>query len=198
MDVLNKYEDCRIVGTAIKQTGDILRPFITQADKDLLWLISSIGPKEREKFYPLSCLIRLFDIAEKNNLLDKLAISWATNVLHSLINLADVQTPEMALRLIEQVFPIQHEGDVGTLKIAPVNSHTAHILDSTYCPCGYISTMVTRIIKSYGAKNIDVVHEENRCRKRGDEECRYTITWSESELLILLKRNTVPPSGAPF
>ena len=69
----DKYADMKIFGAAIKYTGDILKPFLADHE-DLKRQVEAIkNEQDMTAWYPLTTIISLFEIAEKNDFLERLA-----------------------------------------------------------------------------------------------------------------------------
>lgn len=175
---MSKYENCQVVGGAIKHVGEVIRPYIKD-NPELLKVIDSIKtPAQESAFYPLSWLVMLFEIASQHDRVDRLARTYSTNSIRHIVKRGGVDSPQTVLKLIESSFRQQHKGDVGILRI-DIKNNQASITDSTYAPCGYLITLIERTIKAFGAINIKTEHPETNCRIHGSKSCRYVVSWEE-------------------
>ncbi len=189
MNKNDRYSDCSVLGVAIKRTGDILKPILNK-EKELLELIDSIKSENHEMaWYPLNHLISLFEIAENNNFVERLAKSWAVLAVRLMRKQGGINTPEKALMTIASGFKMQHQGNTGSYSVSMKNSTTAEIVDSSYSPCGYLIGLAELTIANYGAVNTKVLHLPGDCRNQGAPVCKYKLTWEESNLLRLRNQN---------
>jgi hypothetical protein len=181
----DKYADKKVFGAAIKYTGNILKPFLTEEEELKKQVEAVENEQDMSAWYPLSTVISLFEVAEKNDFLERLASSWAIQVVREIRNQGSANTPIDALLMLESSFPLQHQGDVGSLRIRVIDEKSVEITDSTYGPCGYLSTLCQSIVTNFGARNVKLTHLPKTCRKRSGSSCTYTLEWDESELLKL-------------
>ncbi len=181
-----KYPNCFVLGVAIKLPGEILKPFVT--DTDLVELIDSIVSKEELcRWYPLKPLLSLFEIAEKNGLVEKLGKAAGTDCLRPLVQMGGITTPKQVITVIEQGLPKQHQGDIGHFSLRMIDNASAELMDGTYAPCGYFVSLLERAISGFGAVDIVIDHHTSHCRKDGGHLCQYTLSWKESALLKFTK-----------
>ncbi|MCP4196471.1 MAG: hypothetical protein GY762_04905 [Proteobacteria bacterium] len=182
----DKYADAKIFGAAIKYTGDILRPFLAE-EEELRRKIEAVkSEQDMTAWYPLDTVIALFEIAEKNYFLERLASSWAIQVVREMRKQGSVKIPTNALLMLESSFPLQHQGNVGKLGVRIIDEKSAELTDSTYGPCGYLSALCENIVGNFGARNVKLTHTSNTCRKRSGSSCTYLLEWEESELLKMM------------
>jgi len=184
----NTFEGCQVIGYALKRTGDILLPFVGNRT-DLAKVLASLESDSAEKrWFPLEHLLELFDIAERNDLTRRVGVHWAGNFLRSFLRQKDVQLPEQALFAISRLFPEFHRGDVGKIRVQPVDKHVVEVSDTTYAPCGYLSALMERTIAGYGAEKIRIEHPPKSCRKEGAPSCKYVVSWEENDLLRMRRK----------
>ena len=181
-----KYADARIFGAAIKHTGEILRPFLAEEEVLRKKIEAIKNDHDMTAWYPLDTVIELFEIAEKNNFIQRLANSWAIQVVREMRKQGSVKTPTNALLMLESSFPIQHQGNVGKLGVRIIDEKSAELTDSTYGPCGYLSTLCESMVGNFGARNVTLTHASNTCRRRSGSSCTYILEWEESELLKMM------------
>ncbi len=185
MNKHDQYSNCRILGSTIKNAGDILKPLL-QKEQELLDVLGSIkSEKEMKAWYPMDSILALMDLAEKNKFVERMAKAGALNVVRLMRQQGRVNTPEQALKTIELGFKYQHQGNVGRLYVDIESPTTCTVVDSTYSPCGYLSGLIELTIANYGAVNINVTHFSKECRKHAAPACKYNLTWEESSLLKL-------------
>lgn len=195
MTDIDRYKNCKTIGIAIKVTGDLLRPFLKDQSHLISYIDSLQPPADLRRFHPLPILLDLFQVAEKNGLVERLAKAWALNVVREMRHQGSISTPQMALKMIAAGFPRQHQGNVGEVIVSFIDDKRATLVDSTYAPCGYISTFVQQTIANFGAINISSKHLKSGCRQRGGSTCEYEITWEESDLLQMSKSFSFPASS---
>jgi hypothetical protein len=185
----DKYAGKKVFGAAIKYTGDILKPFLSE-EEGLKNQIEAIkNEQDMTAWYPLSTVISLFEIAEKNGFLERLASSWAIQVVREMRKQGSVKTPTNALKMLEAGFPMQHQGNVGTFSVRVIDEKSVEISDHTYAQCGYLSTLCQSVVASFGAKDAKITHLSNTCKKSGGASCTYTLEWEESDLLKMWSEN---------
>ena len=182
------FSDCRVLGFAIKQAGEILEPFITN-DEALTAFIGSIQTFDAMKqHYPLAPYLKLLKIAEQSGLLERLGKAAAIHGVQPLLRRDDITTVADILRVIEKEIPRQYQGNVGRFSVTMLDEACAELFDATFAPCGFLASFVERTMAGFGTKEIDINHQPNNCRKHGAEACKYTFTWSGSELLALTRQ----------
>lgn len=171
------YSGCQVLGVAIKRTARLMQPFIVE-NGDLQARVEAIQTQEDEQsWYSLSTLIELINLSFKNDVFEQLARATAANIIKAMAQFPGIDSPGKALETIARSFPMQHKGEVGSLVINLTGDTEAVIIDSTYCPCGYISWIANMAVAGYGGTNIEVDHDMEDCRKNGNIKCTYKLTW---------------------
>ncbi len=186
----NKYSGKKIFGAAIKYTGEILKPFLSEEEALRKQIETIKNEQDMMAWYPLSTVVSLFEIADKNNFLERLASSWAIQVVREMRKQGSVKTPIDALRTLEAGFPMQHQGNVGAFAVKVIDEKSVEISDATYAQCGYLITLCQSLVASFGGRNAKASHTSNTCKKRGASACTYILEWEESELLKLWSKKT--------
>ena len=164
-----------------------MRPLIT--DSELLAVVNSIvSEEEMADWYPVSILIDLFDIAEKNNVVEILAGAAAMGVLKDMLGKLGVDTPKKALMTLATSYKHQHRGMAGEFKIDMLSETKAAVIDSTYAPCGYLGSLCKMSIAGFGAKNVEMNHIPEQCKNKNSKDCKLIMSWLEDENLKLRRR----------
>ena len=178
-----KYAGKKIFGAAIKFTGDMLKPFLVDNDELRSQVDAVSSEQDMMAWYPLSTIVSLFEVASEHDFLERLASTWSIQVVREMRKQGTVRTPLEMLQMLEASFPLQHQGDVGTMSVRVIDRTSVELTDNTYAPCGYLITLAQSSVANFGAKDTVFEHASNTCRKRGGSSCTYTLKWEESDLL---------------
>ncbi len=182
------YKDGEVIGVAIKMIGSLLRPFVT--DKELLAIMDQAdGSAAPNAFFPVKYIISLFQVAAKNELLERIASNLAISSLPFLLQQEDVHTPFDVLTTLVNGFPSHHRGFVGHKSIREINPNQVELKDATYVPCDYTIPLYKKTLEGFGAQEIVVDHPKERCKKEGAAACRILFTWTD-DLLVQLRKNS--------
>ncbi len=176
-----------VIGSSFIRLGQIVKPFIGNNDELGTLIESAQENSESMTWCPVPDLIRLFEIAEENNLLERAGESVAIGFFQVLSSQRRARTPEDVLLTMTQGFHEHHKGNVGRQDLRVIGKNTVEIIDTTYVPCGYLIPMLRKAIAGFGAKKVKVVHPPGECKKNGASACKITFSWEEGDLLKMRK-----------
>ena len=182
----NRFEHSEVLGIAIKMIGSVLRPFV--ADKELRAMMDEVDRADPRAFYPVTTLISLFQLAAKNQLLERLAKNLAVSSLPALMKMNHIQTPIDVIETLVEGFPSHHRDFVGDKSIREIGPDEVEIIDTSYVPCDYTIPLYKKTLEGFGAKQVVVDHPKEQCQKAGDAACRILFKWTQSDLLRLRRK----------
>lgn len=93
-----------------------------------------------------------------------------------------VQTLAEALGTVDAAYRLNHRGagDIGHYAVRPQAERDVVMDCDTPYPCEFDHGIIEGVCERFRPPNgqrILVVHEPGPCRTRGDERCRYRVTW---------------------
>ena len=178
-----RFAQSTVIGAAIKNLGEILRPYLTNRDPLLTAIDEMQGDEASGQYYPVQLLVDLLGVAKRQGILSKIAENRAIGTLRILMGQPGIQTPMDVLQFLSGTIGNHHRGEVGELEVSALGPKSAQVVDTTYLPCGFTIPMLVKTLVGFGAKNVTYTHEEADCREHGAPGCKITFAWDESDLL---------------
>lgn len=92
----------------------------------------------------------------------------------------DVSGVEEGLQAIDEAYQLNHRGgDIGSYRFEVIDDRTGTVTCRNPYPCPFDRGLVRAVTRRHAPVEAFVFVEErgNRCRRDGDEQCSYTVSW---------------------
>ena len=107
-------------------------------------------------------------------------IEQFAKAIATLVQQAPREQPDEVLRSIDEAYRRNHRGgDIGFYRFESTGERSGEVTCENPYPCEFDRGLIRAVARRYAPVESFVFVEErgDRCRRRGDDACTYTVSW---------------------